>query len=222
MEQKQKKVALILVTSILLSLFFIFTILVETVDVNQVGPNSIEVGFSSLNKSIYKSLSCSSDVWNNVSDSCLIISILVLGFIIGFGGYRAVRYKKITDSLLSFGITLAIMLLIWMVFEYILGVNYRPILVEGKKEFSYPSSHILFTSYILICASKMFSDHTKSKPVTWLVYIASSALIGLTFFGRIISSNHWFTDCIGSILLSAFLIMLFHTINYIFKKRGEE
>ena len=51
-----------------------------------------------------------------------------------------------------------------------------------------------------------------------IVNIASLFIIIITIIGRLISGVHWFTDIVGGILISSFLLMLFYSILNLNKK----
>ena len=102
-----------------------------------------------------------------------------------------------------------IVVMAFFVFFEILSINYRPILIEGVLEASYPSSTTMLSVCVMLTAAFQFNirikNKTLKKSVSLLIYI-------FTFFmitARLISGVHWFTDIIGGLLLSAGLVMLY-------------
>ncbi|MBQ6841241.1 MAG: phosphatase PAP2 family protein, partial [Bacilli bacterium] len=51
-----------------------------------------------------------------------------------------------------------------------------------------------------------------------IINVISLFIIIITIIGRLISGVHWFTDIVGGILISSFLLMLFYSILNLNKK----
>jgi undecaprenyl-diphosphatase len=88
-------------------------------------------------------------------------------------------------------------------------VNYRPVLIEGILETSYPSS----TTLLVLCVmpTALMQCNQRIKNITWKRCV-SVVIITFTIFmvlGRLISGVHWFTDIVGGGLLSAGLVMMY-------------
>ena len=83
--------------------------------------------------------------------------------------------------------------------------------MNGNLEASFPSSHTLMT--ICLCGSSIIVNNILFKNnFSKIINIMSILIIFTTIMGRLISGVHWFTDIVGGILISSFLLMLFHTI----------
>ena len=98
----------------------------------------------------------------------------------------------------------------YLIFEMI-PVNYRPVLIEGRLEASYPSSTTLLVLSVMptlvFQANRRVSNAMIRKRVEVFVIAFSVFMV----IGRLISGVHWATDIIGSILLSAGLFMLYRS-----------
>ena len=110
------------------------------------------------------------------------------------------------------------MAVVYVVFEKVV-INYRPILIDGELEASYPSSHTLLALCIgissIIVSKNYVSD--KYRKITNIVTIV--LLLGV-FVGRIVSGVHWISDIVGGVLISLTLLMYFYTLYDIrFKKK---
>ena len=90
--------------------------------------------------------------------------------------------------------------------------------MNGFLEASFPSSHTLMT--ICLCGSSIIINNRLLKNTfTKVVNVISLFIIVITIIGRFISGVHWFSDIIGGILISSFLLMLFYSIvNFIENK----
>lgn len=94
----------------------------------------------------------------------------------------------------------------------VFAINYRPVLIEGYLEASYPSSTTMLVMCVMPTAIMQF--HTRIK-TEWLRKIFTYVIIAFTAFmviGRLVSGVHWFTDIIGGALLSTGLVMLYYSV----------
>ena len=108
------------------------------------------------------------------------------------------------------GVYYVLVIACYLIFEMI-PVNYRPVLIEGRLEASYPSSTTLLV--LSVMPTLMFQAYRRAvNPIirksAAVFVIAFSAFMVI---GRLISGVHWATDIIGSILLSAGLFMLYRS-----------
>ena len=88
-------------------------------------------------------------------------------------------------------------------------INYRPILIEGIMEVSYPSSTTLLVLSVmptLIFQANRRLKNVMMKKVIQIVTILFSAFMVI---GRMISGVHWLTDIVGSVLLSTGLFCIY-------------
>ena len=203
----------VIITACLFLVFIIFTIVVKYVDVKAVGPLQSEVGLASINLAVFKVFG-TSKVMYDITEILGYLTFIVIAFFAGFGLYQLIKYKsikKVDYKILVLGGFYVVVLIFYALFEIVI-VNYRPVLVEGGLEASYPSSHTMLSvcviSSAMIIASEMLSG---KKALSITVVIIGYALILLTVIGRLLSGVHWFTDIFGGVLLSFALIMLFYT-----------
>ena len=95
----------------------------------------------------------------------------------------------------------------YLLFEMI-PINYRPILMEGRLEASYPSSTTLLVLSVmptLIFQMKHRSSDFSLKAATLFASVFSVFMV----IGRLFSGVHWATDIVASVLLSTGLYMLY-------------
>ena len=117
---------------------------------------------------------------------------------------------RVDSDLLLLGVYYVIVIACYLIFEMI-PINYRPILIEGKLEASYPSSTTLLVLAVMPTLIFQVCRRAKNpliKKVTAVFAIAFSALMVI---GRLISGVHWATDIVASVLLSAGLFMLYQS-----------
>ena len=99
----------------------------------------------------------------------------------------------------------------YLIFEMI-PINYRPVLIEGRLEASYPSSTTLLV--LSVMPTLMFQTYRRIENSLIRKAVATFVIAFSLFMviGRLISGVHWATDIIGSILLSAGLYMLYRSV----------
>lgn len=214
---------------ILLGLFFVFTAIVITIDVQPIGPNESSVGLASINgafKDAIKSLADTeegySTLWYNISEVLGFAAIFIaLGFTV-LGLYQAIKRKnvlKVDKEIISLGAFYVVMFAIYIGFE-IITINCRPIIMDGELEASYPSSHTLLAT--CICTTAIFELCRLLKKNKALLIIANMLCgsIGvMVIVGRLLSGVHWLSDIIASLLISVALIC-FYRFNVLFVKNS--
>lgn len=115
---------------------------------------------------------------------------------------------KVDESILLLGIYYILVIVAYLAFE-MLPINYRPVLIDGRLEQSYPSS----TTLLVLSVMPTFVYQIKGRIsnrlcVNVLTYIAM-LFAGLMVFGRLVAGVHWLTDIVGSILLSTGLFCIY-------------
>ena len=184
--------------------------MVKYIGVAPVGPENSKVGFATLNKAISDNLPYN-DLMYNLSEVLGYVAILTVG-IFGLFGIMQLFIKKgftkVDKDLYILCGLYACALLTYIVFEKVI-INYRPVILEGELEASYPSSHTMLAVTFMMAAIQQFSMRLKKEKSRQMVLIAC-ALVGIgVIITRIISGVHWITDIIGSILVSLAWFMLY-------------
>ena len=210
---KNKK--LLLISGALCILFIIYTIMVKYVDVAAIGPNNSEVGFQLLNKKFHE-IFYYNDTWYIITKYLGIIPFLYVAFYGLQGLLQLIKYKsikKIDKKLIFLGIFYVLMIAFYLLFEKVV-INYRPVILEGELEASYPSSHTILGMCICLSSLLMNKYYIKNKKLLTTLNLATISLLIFLVGGRLLSGVHWFTDIIGGIILSLFLVCLLYSFIY--------
>ena len=196
---------------VLLTLFLIFTVIVMTVDVKPIGPSGSEVGLASINEPFADAVGFN-ELWYNISEYVGLIPLAIAGCFAILGICQAIKRKsllKIDGHLFILAAFYVMLLFVYLDFELI-TVNYRPIILDGELEASYPSSHTMLALGIMITAIFELHELIKDKKA---ILIAADVLCGtialVILLGRLLSGVHWLTDIFAGILVSAALICLY-------------
>ena len=88
-------------------------------------------------------------------------------------------------------------------------INYRPVLIEGVLEASYPSSTTMLVTSVMATAIAQCRERVKNKVAMRVLCILISAFTVFMVLGRVISGVHWITDIIGGLLVSSGLFFVY-------------
>ena len=209
-----------LISGILLLIAITFTILVKVVDVKQIGVNNSSIGFATLNQFIFETTGVNM-IWYHITDWLGLISVFMAIVYAFIGLIQLIKRRsifKVDKEIILLGLYYIIVIALYVFFEKVI-INYRPILMNGFLEASYPSSHTLMT--ICICGSSiLINKKLFNNKITKVINYLSIIIITITVVGRLISGVHWFTDIIGGILISSGLLMTFYSLLSIINKEN--
>lgn len=200
--------------------FVIWTVLVRFVDVQTIGPENSAVGFASLNGAFHALTGLHMALY----DLTDLLSVIPLGIIACFGLlglYQWIRRKKlfrVDSSILVLGGFYVVVMAFYAFFE-VVEVNYRPILIEGVLETSYPSSTTMLAMCVLPTAIMQLRSRIQNRALNTCVTLALAAFTAFMVIGRLISGVHWLSDIIGGALLSTGLVVLYSWTNSCIRHR---
>lgn len=188
----------------------LYTILVQIVDVQTVIPKDTEVGFATLNLFIHEKTGVNR-FWYDLTEWCGMIAILTAGLFAIVGLVQLIQrksLKKVDKSLFVLAGFYVAVLAVYAFFEVCI-INYRPVLMEGELEASYPSSHTMLVICLMVAAVTESRYLIKNRTICRLIAVVSALLATVTVAGRLVCGVHWFTDILGGILISAALVSLY-------------
>ena len=211
MEKKNKK-RLVFGASLVVA-FVLWTVLVRFVDVRAIGPEGSAVGFATLNGFVHELTGVNWFLYT-VTDWLGLVPIAVaIGFAV-YGLVQLIKRKslwKVDYSILALGGFYIVVMAVYILFEIVV-INYRPILINGYLEASYPSSTTMLVMCVMPTAMMQFSIRVKNCLFRRCLMLTITVFIAFMVIGRLISGVHWITDIIGGALLSTGLVMMYHSI----------
>ena len=197
----------------LLLAFLLWTILVCFVDVGAIGPNGSSVGLAGINGWFHQ-LTGVHMVLYHITDWLGLVPVVVgFGFAI-LGLAQWIKRKsilKVDFDILVLGGFYILTLAGYLLFEEFV-INYRPVMINGYLEASYPSSTTLLVLCVMPTAMLQLKDRIKNAILRRCVLWSISIFMFLMVIGRLISGVHWLTDIVGGILLSWGLVMLYQAL----------
>ena len=208
MEKRRKE---ILLCGGLFAVAIIYTLLVKYIDVQEIGPNDSLVGFATINNFMFN-LTGVNMLWYDITDWWGFVPLFIAFIYAMIGFIQMIKRRnilKVDKEVLGLGVYYIIVIGLYIFFETCI-INYRPTLMDGILEASYPSSHTLLS--VCICGSSLIINKYlfKNRNFFKAENIISILSILVIVIGRFISGVHWFTDIVGAILISIALLKAFN------------
>ena len=207
----------------LLLAFGLWTVLIRSIDVQAAGPNGTEIGFAALNLRFHRLTGVHMTLYT-LTDW---LGLVPIGVCLGFGAFgllQLIRRKslgRVDPDILLLGVYYVLVILGYLFFEAV-PINYRPILIQGRLEASYPSSTTLLVLSVMPTLKLQIDRRSKSAPVRGGVSVAAALFSAFMVLGRLISGVHWVTDIIGAVLLSFGLYNVYRYGVEAVDRRGEK
>ena len=195
---------------VLLAGFIVWTILIRHIDVQRAGPRGTEIGFASFNVWFHRMTGVHMLIYT-ITDWLGLVPIFIC---MGFGLLGLVQWIKrrsllrVDPDILLLGIYYLAVIFGYLLFEMV-PINYRPILIDGNLEASYPSSTTLLVLIVMPTLKFQADRRVKSAVLCKLITVFVIVFSAFMVIGRLISGVHWATDIVGSVLLSSGLFMIY-------------
>lgn len=190
-----------------LAAFAVWTVLVCCADVQTIGPEGSSVGFAAVNGAFHNLTGVHWTLYT-ITDR---LGLVPIGTALGFAVLGLVQLiqrkalRKVDRSILALGGFYLAVMAFYVLFEKAV-VNYRPVLIEGVLEASYPSSTTMLALCVMPTAAMQLKARVRSRFVRGVILGLIAAFTAFLVFGRLLSGVHWLSDIIGGVLLSAGLV----------------
>lgn len=193
--------------------FVLWTMLILFVDVRAIGPNGSSVGFASLNQFVHE--------FTGVNMSLYVITdwlgLVPIGVAFGFAVLGLVQWikrknlLKVDRSILTLGGFYIVVIAVYFLFEIVV-INYRPTLIDGYLEVSYPSSTTMLVMCVMPTAMIQLRARIKNNKFRRCIMFMLAVFIAFMVVGRLVSGVHWITDIIGGALFSTAIVLIYYAI----------
>ena len=201
------------IVCILLLIAIIYTLLVKYVDVKSIGPEGSKVGFAGINKFFLDKVGYQ-EIFYKVTKYLGLLPFLLVAFYAFVGLKQLIKeksIKKVDKKIICLGLFYILVGITYVFFEKVI-INYRPIILEEGLEASYPSSHTLLALTICLSSLMIQNDYIKDELIQSIMKIGTIALLIILVLGRLLSGVHWFSDIIGGIIISLFLVSIYKAL----------
>ena len=206
----RRKKKLLYTGIVFLALFAIWTVLVQTVDVRPAVQTGKTVGFGAINLRFHQLTGV--HMWIYTATDWLGLVPVVVCLLFGLLGLKQLLQRKsllqVDPDLILLGIYYMLVIAGYLAFE-IHPINYRPILIDGRVEASYPSSTTLLVLTVMPAAAMQLKKRIQKLSFKKIMIFTIDSFIIFMVIGRLLSGVHWFSDIIGSALLSVGLVGLY-------------
>ena len=201
------------IATCMLIAFLLWTVAIQFVDVQAIGPQESSVGFATINRFVHNLTGVHMSLYT-ITDW---LGLVPLMFVMGFGTFGLIQWiqrkhlLKVDYSILVLGGFYIVVMAVYVLFE-MLVVNCRPVLIDGILEASYPSSTTMLVMCVMPTTIMQFNARIKNNVLKRFVASAMIAFVVFMVIGRFVSGVHWFSDMIGGALLSAGLVLMYRAV----------
>lgn len=195
---------------VLLADFIVWTILIQYIDVQRVGPKETEVGLATLNVWFHQMTGVHMLIYT-ITDWLGLVPVIICMYFGVLGFVQLVKRKsllKVDPDIILLGAYYVMVILGYLLFEMV-PINYRPVLIDGNLEASYPSSTTLLVLSVMPTLKFQVDRRVASAILRKATTAFVTAFSAFMVIGRLISGVHWATDIIGSVFLSSGLFMVY-------------
>lgn len=208
MKKKEKKQ--LILGGRLIAIFVIWTWLIQCIDVRPAGQSGTEIGFAAFNCWFHDMTGV--HMWlYTITDWLGLVPLFVCIVFGAIGLGQLLKRKslfKVDRDLILLGMYYIIVIFGYLFFE-MFPINYRPILIEGILEASYPSSTTLLVLSVMPTLISQVKRRIENRAVKKIICFLTIAFSVFMVIGRLIAGVHWFTDIVGAVILSAGLFILY-------------
>lgn len=194
----------------LMGAFAIWTLLIQRMDVQTAGPNGTRVGFATFNMWVHELTGVHMSLYT-VTDWLGLVPIFICLCFGALGCVQLISRRsllRVDLDLILLGAYYVLVIGAYLVFEMI-PINFRPVLIEGRLEASYPSSTTLLVLSVLPTLVFQVNRRCENAPLRKAAAVFTVGFSAFMVLGRLVAGIHWATDIIGSVLLSGGLFLLY-------------
>ena len=219
---KRKGFKSLLFGALYLIVFVVWTLLIQIVDVQPVGQNGTDIGFATINCYFHKLTGVHMVIYT-ITDWLGLVPIFICLIFAGIGLTQLIQRKslfRVDYDIIVLGIYYIIVIFGYLIFEMI-PINYRPVLIDGFMEASYPSSTTLLVLSVMPTLWFQAKRRMKNEVVLKYVCVLSALFSIFMLVGRTVAGVHWLTDIIGGVILSVLLISIYNLAMAIYTAKVE-
>lgn len=192
--------------------FALWTVMIKCIDVQALGQNGTRIGFAAFNVWFHQITGVHMMIYTITDWLGLVPIIICLCFGV-LGLVQLIKRRsllRVDPDILLLGVYYVVVIFCYLIFEMI-PINFRPVLIEGRLEASYPSSTTLLVLSVMPTLMFQTGRRTRDPRIRRTAAVFVIVFSVFMVIGRLFSGVHWATDIVGSILLSAGLFSLYRS-----------
>ena len=208
---------------IIILTFVAWTLLISFVDVKLIEQTGTSIGFATFNCWFHQLTGVHMGIYV-LTDWLGLVPIFVCMIFGMIGLVQLIKRKsllKVDLDIILLGVYYILVIGAYLFFEMI-PINYRPILIEGRLEASYPSSTTLLVLSVMPTLVFQTNRRMKNAVLKKIINVVTIIFSVLMVLGRLVSGVHWFTDIVGAVLISSGLFSIYKAFVLMFCKKIEE
>ena len=213
---------IMLLGGVLVAAFVVWTLLIQIVDVQPVGQNGTDIGFATFNGWFHKLTGVHMTTYT-ITDWLGLVPLFICMVFGMIGLVQLIKRRsllKVDYDIIVLGVYYILVMFGYVIFEMI-PINYRPILINGFMEASYPSSTTLLVLGVMPTLVEQMNRRLKNAVLKRSITVFAVLFSAYMVIGRLISGVHWFTDIVGSIFLSMGLFCIYKAVVILLNKESE-
>ena len=159
---------------VLVVLAMIFTVIVKVFDKGAIGPNNTVVGLQAIND-YFKNIFPFNETLYKITKYAGFIPLLFAVYYAFIGLMQLIKrksLKKIDKRIHLIGGFYVVVLILYVLFDKV-ALNYRPVIIEGELEPSYPSTHVLLAMCFCLSGVMISRFYIKNKVLRNIINVAS-------------------------------------------------
>ena len=140
--------------------------------------------------------------WDFITNIILVIALIVLAIFVFLGLYQWITrgsIKKVDKQIRWMPLPLALMTIVYFIFDKLWIVNTRP---NGSGEPSFPSTHVMVVATIFFIVTVILPKYVKSVGARIAIEITMFVLVSLTATGRVFAEMHYPIDVLGGLVFA--------------------
>ncbi len=184
-------------------IFIVWTLSLLMIDVKPLGVNQTNIGLSTMNFWFHQITGTNMFLYI-LTDWLGLVPVFVCMCFGLLGCIQLIKRRnliKVDYDLIVLGIYYIVVILSYLLFEK-LPINYRPILIEGRMEVSYPSSTTLLVFSVMLSLYEQVNRRVVNIQSKNIINICILIFTVFMIGARLLSGVHWLSDIIGSIFIS--------------------
>ena len=195
---------------VLVAAFALWTVAIRLIDVQNAGPLGSEVGFATINVWFHRLTGVHMLIYT-ITDWLGLVPIIICMCFGVLGLVQMIHRRsllKVDSDILLLGAYYVVVILGYLLFEMV-PINYRPILIDGNLEASYPSSTTLLVLSVMPTLKYQVDRRIRNTAIKKVIAVFANVFSACMVIGRLVSGVHWATDIVGSVFLSLGLYMIY-------------